>query len=167
MQTFLSIVFFFFFSFSLIKINGYGNHERYQYRILHTPIFHFTNVIKQHHIVIIEPRHTKPGLYAVDFTPVKQNNLKTLFALLVGMSVPAEIRVRYIADKVNIDAKDDLILQKWSSHSLKVEPINVFYPVDEVIQRYKKWQKPYMNLYIRNCQHFSHDLIEILRDPNL
>ena len=164
------LFFLIFFSFSINSINGYNGgygYERYQYRILHTSIFHFTNIIKQHHIVIIEPRHTKPGLYAVDFTPVKQNSFKTLIYLMIGMNVPAEIRVRYIIDKIDVNEKDEIIQEKWSSRSLNVEPINVFYPVDELIQRYKKWEKPYMNLYTRNCQHFSYDLIQILNDPTI
>lgn len=136
----------------------------YKYRVMKTCVFHFTKYVKQHHIILLEPLNNKPGLYAVDFTPLKQNNWKTLLQLLCGFNIPAEIRVRYLENKnIKLNDDDDTIQEHWLKNSIVVNPVDLLYPVD-LLQKHKmKWRDPqYMNLYTHNCQHFSHDFTQQL-----
>jgi hypothetical protein len=139
-----------------------SNHA-YKYRIIRTPIFHFTEYIKQHHIIVIEPLN-KHGLYAVDFTPLKQNNWKTLLHLFLGINIPSEIRVRYLMNKNIYLYDDDRIIQEhWKKNGVIVTPVDLFYPVELLQLNKHKWRDPqYMNLYTHNCQHFSYDFTEQL-----
>ena len=141
-----------------------SNHA-YKYRIMNTPIFHFTEYIKQHHIILVEPLN-KNGLYAVDFTPLKQNNWKTLFHLFFGINIPAEIRVRYLMNKnIHLYDDDNIIQEQWTKNSITVNPVNIFYPVELLQINKHKWKDPqYMNLYSHNCQHFSRDFTEQLEN---
>lgn len=137
----------------------------FRYRILKTPIFHFTDVIKEHHIVFVESMYIKHGIYVVDFTPIRQNSWKTLVYLFLGMNVPAEIRVRFIRQPhIDFNQTTDAVLQEsWSKESVLVDPPTLFYPVDLFKHTHKKWKEPhFMNLYTHNCQHFRHDFTQLL-----
>ena len=152
------LLFYFFLLFSF-----YSFIYSFNYRVIKTPIFHFTSLIKQHHIVIVKPKN-KRGLYAIDFTPVKQNNFKTYIYLLLGINIPAEIRVRYILNDININDDENKIQEKWNKDSIVVNPASSYYPVFELQKRKTKWREPnYMYLYKHNCQHFSNELVEIIK----
>lgn len=137
----------------------------YHYRIIKTPVFHFTKYVKQHHIVIVQDIHSKkPGLYAIDFTPEKQNNWKTLLQLLFGMNVPANIRVKYIYGSVTLEDCDEKIQDYWTRSSIPLDPPQKYIPVDKIKRDSEyRWKDPgYMNLYTHNCQHFSYDFTRLL-----
>lgn len=136
----------------------------YHYRIIKTQVFHFTKYVKQHHIVIVQDTHSKkPGLYAIDFTPEKQNNWKTLLQLLFGMNVPANIRVKYIYGEVSIDDDNEKIQEYWSKSSVRIDPPTKYGPVDKIKKNNIIWKDPgYMNLYTHNCQHFGNDFMKSL-----
>ena len=78
-------------------------------KILQTSILHFIPSIKLHHIVLLsdKPEH---HLYTLDFTPINQTQRSTLFNMLLGRNVPAEIRVRYIITNI---INTDEIIQQW------------------------------------------------------
>jgi len=76
-------------------------------RILYTPVFHFAPSIKQHHVVIVPGSHN--AVYAFDFTPINQGDFKTQLGLIMGFSVPGEIRILRIPDATG----DVDIIKKW------------------------------------------------------
>jgi hypothetical protein len=131
-------------------------------KILQTSILHFIPSIKLHHIVLLSdnPRH---HLYTLDFTPINQTQRSTLFKMLLGRNVPAEIRLRYII--TNMENTDEII-QQWD-YMNKVTPEISFQltrtvyntienaEIKNIIHKSFNWQH-YMNLYNHNCQHFSH-----------
>ena len=131
-------------------------------KILQTSILHFIPSIKLHHIVLLsdKPEH---HLYTLDFTPINQTQRSTLFNMLLGRNVPAEIRVRYII--TNMENTDEII-QQWDNMN-KVTPEISFQltrtvyntienaEIKNIIHKSFNWQY-YMNLYNHNCQHFSH-----------
>ena len=60
--------------------------------------------LEVHHIVVIEDKsYKKGGVYTVDFSPLDQK-ASTLMKLLMGRSVPGEVRIRRIpAHELNDD----------------------------------------------------------------
>jgi hypothetical protein len=130
-------------------------------KILQTSILHFIPSIKLHHIVLLSdnPRH---HLYTLDFTPINQTQRATLFKMLLGRNVPAEIRLRYIITNI---INTDEIIQQWDNMN-KVTPEISFQltrtvynkienaEIKNIIHKSFNW-KPYMNMYNHNCQHFS------------
>ena len=130
-------------------------------KILQTSILHFIPSIKLHHIVLLSdnPRH---HLYTLDFTPINQTQRATLFKMLLGRNVPAEIRLRYIITNI---INTDEIIQQWDNMN-KVTPEISFQltrtvynkienaEIKNIIHKSFNWQH-YMNLYNHNCQHFS------------
>jgi hypothetical protein len=131
----------------------------YSYRVIKTPIFHFSPAIKQHHVVIIKTAN-RNRIYAVDYTPVKQN-WKTMIRLFLGMSVPAKIRVIFLENDCLHCGTDEEMEEKWKKAKLQVNTL-MFPPILKLKEQ-SKWKDPQkMNLYVHNCQHFSHDLIAIL-----
>jgi hypothetical protein len=101
-------------------------------RILETPVVGFLPLVKQHHVILLSPRW--PGLpsYALDFTH-RDSSLLTKLKLLLGMTVPAKIRLR--RGGLEEEEEREWVMSEWSE----------------------------MNLYTRNCQHFSH---RALRRPH-
>ena len=138
------------------------HHSQITFRILQSSILHFIPSIKLHHIVLLsdKPEH---HLYTLDFTPINQTQRSTLFKMLLGRNVPAEIRVRYIITNI---INTDEIIQQWDNMN-KVTPEKSFQmtrtvyntientEIKNIIHKSFNWQH-YMNLYNHNCQHFSH-----------
>jgi hypothetical protein len=106
-----------------------------------TAILNIAPNFKQHHIVVVEEYNRI--LYAIDFTPIRQSDPKTLLNLILAKNVPSEIRVKYITNTDFFD--DDRIFDQWLSKPCIQSP---FYSVE-------RWNASYMNLYTHNCQHFS------------
>jgi len=155
---------------SLVSLFVQIQSSSYVYRVVKTPIFHFTRSIKQHHIVVIQYDKTKeeyrPGTFAVDFTPTQQN-WKTMVRLFLGMNVPAKIRVRFIIDLVSLyHDSDQEIEEKWMQTSINVDPVQLFSPT-LTLTKQSIWADPQtMNLYTHNCQHFSRDLVDVLQSDD-
>lgn len=145
----------------LLFILSRHSHSQITFRILQTSILHFIPSIRLHHIVLLsdKPEH---HLYTLDFTPINQTQRATLLKMLVGMNVPAEIRLRYIITNI---VNTDEIVEQWDNMN-KVTPeisyqlTNNFYnkiqnkQIKNIIHKSFNWQH-YMNLYNHNCQHFS------------
>ena len=61
---------------------------------IYSSIFHFLPILKFHEIILIKTNDKE--LYTLDFTPINQNKIKTLFNLFIGNNVNANIRIRNI-----------------------------------------------------------------------
>ena len=122
-------------------------------RILRTPVIHWLPTIKPHHIVLYargelgKQREEHNPTYAVDFTPVKQGSLSTQVLLLLGCNVPAQIRIRAVDNLDIMNDSDETALEKILSPSTPAEYLSTW---------------PTMNMYMRNCQHFSRLFINML-----
>ena len=130
-------------------------------RIIRTPVIHWLPTIKAHHIVLYadethgteaeheqgKQREEHNPTYAVDFTPVKQGSLSTHVLLLLGRNVPAQIRIRAVDNLDIMNDSDETALEKILYPSTPAEYLSTW---------------PTMNMYARNCQHFSRRFIDML-----
>lgn len=127
-----------------------------KYYIQKTAITNFLPLLKLHHIVLINQNR---DVLAIDFTPINQTQPKTLLSLALGKNVPAEIRVRKIKewnmDQWNLNQwnLEEWNLEEWINAPLiDINTVSVLENINK-----KEWTK--MNLYRRNCQHFSKEFI--------
>jgi hypothetical protein len=123
-----------------------------RHRVMNTAIFGTLPQLKLHHIVLIDGAN---DLYAVDFTPINQSSPQTLIWLFLGENVPAEVRVRHLVN-TKIDDNDDTILQEWVSQSTCTTMQDK--KTQDIVAELRLWESNIttMNLYTRNCQHFSY-----------
>lgn len=132
-------------------------------RIMKTSILNFLPQLKQHHLVLLSKND---DVYSIDFTPVDdRTRSKTLLNLLFGKDVKGEIRLRCIKD-VNI-YEEEKIMKIWDNSLTEEESralSNSIYKsikdeqIKEVVDKLISWKSDKnqtMNLYVRNCQHFS------------
>jgi hypothetical protein len=131
---------------------------------MNTAIINFLPQLKQHHVVLLENNN---DVYSIDFTPVEDNQRnQRLIKLLLGKNVKAAIRIRYIKNSTlweeekiiktiwnkTLDENESRALTNSIYNSIKDEEIKDF--VDKLLQ-WKLDKNQTMNLYTRNCQHFS------------
>lgn len=114
-------------------------------RVVRTPIVHWCPFPKAHHIVLYETLDNGP-VCAVDFTPLEQSSPCTQAKLLLGRNVLAEVRTRITEDIDIVNDSDEIALAKILSGQCISTPAN--------------WTT--MNLYTRNCQHFSNMFVAML-----
>jgi len=108
------------------------------YQILHTSVSRFLPGMKLHRIIL---RNVGEHMMeAVDFSPIDQEKVSIQLSLLLGKNVPAEIRVKQLPNYYG-HLNDTALLTAWSNATYK--PIYLGH----------EWST--MNLYTRNCQHFS------------
>jgi hypothetical protein len=128
-----------------------------------TSILNFLPQLKQHHLVLLSKND---DVYSIDFTPVDdRTRSKTLLNLLFGKDVAGEIRLRCIKD-ANI-YEEEKIMKIWDNSLTEAESralSNSIYKsikdeqIKEVVDKLISWNQDKnqtMNLYVRNCQHFS------------
>lgn len=154
-----------------IFVNIFSVPPNFQMRIMPTPIFDFLPQFKQHHLVLLSK---SDGVYSIDFTPVEdRRRIKTSFKMFLGKNVKGEIRIRYVKgstlweeDKIitaicekPFSENESRALTNTIHNSIKDKQIKNF--VDNLIE-WKKDKNQTMNLYIRNCQHFSRYAEKIL-----
>ena len=134
-----------------------------QMRIMKTAIFNFLPQLKQHHLVLLSKND---DVYSIDFTPVDdRTRSKTLLNLLSGKDVKGEIRLRYIKNSTLWE--EEKIMTIWDKPFTEMESrvvSNSIYKsikdleIKEVVDKLFEWnldKNQTMNLYVRNCQHFS------------
>jgi hypothetical protein len=133
-----------------------------QTRVLRTPIHQYFPFLKLHHIVLFSNPNIERSVYAVDFSPVNQTEITTLHSLFLGKSVPAELRLRHLRNATIYD--DEKILKNMHfeiSHEESKHLSESVYSsmrdkrMKQIITKLKIWNKYEMNMYTRNCQHFS------------
>jgi hypothetical protein len=145
-----------FFLILFIKTLIFSN--KIQTRILHTSIHSNLPNIKLHHIVVLTNPSLERSVYSIDFSPKNQ----LVYDLLSGKTIPGEIRIRYIKNatlydddkiikslEINIAYEESLFLSNKIYSGIKDEKIK------KIIEKAKTWDQNKMNLYTRNCQHFS------------
>lgn len=138
-------------------------YNTFNIHIFKTPVFkHFPN-LKLHHFILIND-FTSDMLYAIDFTPKKDINSKSLFQMILGKNVPAEIRLRKLKFKHLYDKEK--IISVWNNinsvnKNLSVELTQLVLTsiqneeIKYYIQDILKWKYTDLHLYFHNCQHFS------------
>lgn len=102
--------------------------------ILRTPVVSFFPDLKMHHVAILS---RDQEVYAMDFTH-RDASLCTKVKLLLGATVPAKIRLRKLSPRETTIPDQSV----WENASEEEE---------EVVS--DEWTE--MNLYTRNCQHFT------------
>jgi hypothetical protein len=124
---------------------------------------------KLHEIVILESYHTKEKI-AIDFTPIRSKF--TTFSLFLGRNVPGEIRIRRIPNNISIDNTDEHLSSLLTKDNLpmititndtevSIQTLQIrSYILNNFIKKAVLYddfiQNNYtMNLYKRNCLHFS------------
>jgi len=125
--------------------------------IKYAAILNFVPMLRVHDIIVF---NDNGSILTIDYTPINQSNPNVLMRLLIGKSVPAEIRLRkmstwnleewYGLPNIDISDIDDIelrnkiirIIDSWNQKHM------------DIIDRGLK-----MNLYKRNCKHFSNFLI--------
>ena len=131
-------------------------------KVLHTPIISYISYLKLHHLIVLT--NDKKNLYTIDFTPIRQTDLKTKILLLLNYNVSAEIRIKNI---INSNYDDDLdIIKKWSTQETSETQIITKKnmksihdrEIKKIIMKTLNWDSQ-MNLYTNNCQHFSSALL--------
>lgn len=144
--------------------------------ILHTPIFGFLPQLKFHKIVLLSKEDIAVK-YAIDFTPINQSDFSTLKSLLLARDVLAEIRIREITS-----TGEQEIIEEWTTSNQVCAKDSVIrsamifdgirdLEIKEFICQLKRWKQlkngknPTMNLYNRNCQHFSWYARELHQTP--
>jgi len=86
-------------------------------RIVKSAVLNFAPWLELHHVVFITPNTQSKGLFAIDFTPVNQEDISTVIKLIKGQTVPAEIRIKYIQGS-NIKDNEEKIKKEWSCMQL-------------------------------------------------
>lgn len=135
-----------------------------QMRIMHTSIFNFLPQLKQHHLVLLSKND---DVYSIDFTPVDdRTRSKTLLKLLFGRDVKGEIRLRFIENST-LWEEERILTTIWDKPLTEIESrelSNSIYnsikdcQIKDIIDKLLSWKSDKnqtMNLYVRNCQHFS------------
>jgi hypothetical protein len=126
-----------------------------KYKVINTSILGYFPSLKLHHIVVISNNNS--NIYAIDFTPKKQESLFTQLKLLSFINVPGEIRIKSLK---NVDFNDDdKLVNKWIQES-KTPENSIFYDIElkKIMNQVNEEWYQYMNLYTHNCQHFSYYL---------
>jgi len=129
-----------------IKINNCIKKE-------YAAILNFAPMLRVHDIIVF---HDNSGIKTIDYTPINQSNPDVLMRLLTGKNVPAEIRLRKMAEwnleewygLPNIDVSD-------------IDDIDLRNKINTVIDGWNHNNNidSGMNLYKRNCKHFSNFVI--------
>lgn len=120
-------------------------------KIIYTSIFK-NKIFNHHHIVLLQKKpfirnQTEYNdIYAVDFCPISN-----LFDIIIGKKVKGKIRMLYIK-KLNI--KDIYNIPNNLNTNNKI--LNEIKKIDvNIYNKINNWDL-FFHLYNRNCQHFSH-----------
>jgi hypothetical protein len=124
--------------------------------IKHASILSFTPLLRFHDIVVV---HDNGGMITIDYTPINQCRPDILLKLLIGKYVTAEVRIRKMTA---------WNLTEWYSlPSIGVSDIIDVVLRNKIIRVIDGWNHKdidrgllKMNLYKRNCKHFSNFVIK-------
>jgi hypothetical protein len=161
-------------TFSIVNLASYVAGQ-INMTILHTSILSFLPQMKFHDIVLLSKEDIAMK-YAIDFTPINQSDFSTLKSLFLAHNVPAEIRIREITS-----TGEQEIIEEWTTSNQvcakdsTIRSAMIFdgirdREIKEFICQLKRWRNkngknPTMNLYKRNCQHFSWYARELHQSP--
>lgn len=132
-------------------------------KIVRSAILGAVPELKLHHVIVMQSTSMKNDVYVIDFSPIHQSSIKTLLRLLLARRVPAETRLRLIKDGSLMN--DNELIESW--YNTNVTDTNVSQKISRrifmsirdktlknQIAEILQWDS-HMNLYNRNCQHFS------------
>jgi hypothetical protein len=145
-MTMIFVFFLLIFLNNAIKINNIYLKKEY------AAILSFAPILRVHDIIVFSDND---GILTVDYTPINQSHPHVLLKLMMGKYVPAEVRIRKMAA---------WNLTEWYSlPSIGVHDINNNVLKEQIIEIKKQWNQINhyrgMNLYKRNCKHFSNFVI--------
>jgi hypothetical protein len=157
---FVFYIFFVLIIINAFKIKNYAFHKEY------AAIVNFLPNLKLHDIIVIYPLqnyNSNSNIITIDFSPVTQNDTYTIFKLLIGQNIPANIRIRVLPS---------WNLEDWyNSPNLSIKEIPDFKLRQNLLNIQNKWnlgavKGNSMNLYNHNCKHFSRFVINYLSCDN-
>jgi hypothetical protein len=124
-------------------------------RIVNAPFIEYLPSAKLHHIVVVSEDEQNVPYYSVDFSPVGNTFPRTPLRLLLGQSVPAEIRICVFDKELTNDEIVNTVFSNTCVKENMLQKMKQNSPeIYEYIQRVHDWECR-MNLYTHNCQHFS------------
>ena len=150
---------------SLIFILQTVSYNTYQTKIVNTPIFYSI----KHHIVLAtknkENDKMKKDVYIFDYSPNSKLNPFSLLKLVIGCSVPSEIRIIHFPELND----DTTLIDNWYKktklpHDFRKVLRNINDDNMDKIIKYC-YNKPF-NLYTNNCQHFSKYFVSNINNNN-
>ena len=158
----------FIFLLGIVLINS-----KIQMKIIKTPILSFLPQLKLHHLIVLS---NDENVYTIDFTPLNNiQNKKGILDLIIGKNIKGFVRLMIIENTEINDTKK--IVSIWEDIS-KIQSKELSYQIYDSIQNYdmriiirnliywKKDKNQDMNLYFRNCIHFSNYVKKIVRSYN-
>jgi len=141
--------------------------------------------LELHHIVVLKDKTIEGGgAYTIDFSPVNQTSPVTLLKMLMGQNVLGTVRTRYIPEMYlnPNEIKNNILCNDF--HCFFVEPTKPTSflfdeedatpiiiggkrsgTIESILYKIKSTWNPSMNLFWRNCQHFSAFAKKIYDDP--
>jgi len=119
-------------------------------------ILSFAPMLRVHDIMVLPDNG---GILTIDYTPINQSHPDVLLKLMMGKYVPAEVRIRRMAA---------WNLTEWYGlPSIAIHDIDNNVLKQQIIEIKKQWNQINhsrgMNLYKRNCKHFSNFVILYLQ----
>jgi hypothetical protein len=149
----MTIIFVFFYLILLNNAMKINNGVKKEY----AAILGFAPMLRLHDIVIVCYNNE---ILTIDYTPINQSQHDVLLKLFMGKYVPAEVRIRKMAT---------WNLTEWYSlPSIGVHDINDIIIRKKITRVIDTWNHNNidkglgMNLYKRNCKHFSNFVIQHL-----
>ena len=112
------------------------------------------HLLKYHHLVLLEDKNER---IVVDLVPLSLNK-KDVIQLIIGNSIPAQIRMRkippYISDK---NMFSFLCSQESNTYECNIKSLTLKIFLYRISNWYEFKKNNYtLNLYKRNCQHYRH-----------
>lgn len=161
----------------LLQTVSYNHTNIYQTKIIKTHIFRAIPNIKQHHIVLVTKNKKmdyKDGIYIFDYSQRAKMNPFNILKLIVGCSVPSELRIIHFKELNATTLIDDWYNRTTIPHDFRktLKKLNnervhksscpflslfesSYYKNDDNMDKIiTEYNKPF-NLYNNNCQHFS------------
>jgi len=151
---------------------SFNNSNTFQTKIVNTPIFYNIPKMKLHHIVLVTKNkdiNKMKDIYIFDFSQRAKLNPFTILKIIVGCSVPSEIRIIHFPEINEITLIDDwykktnlpndfrkVLIKLNNENNMSIRSLFKSYRsndnIDKIITEYNN--KPF-NLYTNNCQCFS------------
>lgn len=134
--------------------NDYMNKNLYK---RYASILNFLPIVRLHDIIVVPVNNS---ILTIDYTPINQSQPIVLLKLFMGKYLPAEVRIR----RMRV-----WNLREWyNSPCIIVDDITDNLMRNKIIKVIDNWncidnsntKKIGMNLYKRNCKHFSNFFIK-------
>ena len=154
------------------------SYNTFDIRIVKSPVIKYFPNIRMHHFVLIDDFNSD-SLYAVDFTPSKELDNMSIFKLIIGETIPAEIRLRKLHYKSLFykNKDNEKIISLWhninvlnKNHSKELTQLVKSSIKNEEISDYLnsvwKWEDMYteLHMYLHNCQTFGKYCCDIFNE---